>query len=222
MSESVQAKAEQARAEREAKATAKKQEEAQAHSEKIKADMQAFVEEGPEQANTYSHTCFGKRRRADLPWSAVDVEKVVGMTMGLQFESVLSLGVFPDGISYESYSGRGVLLKNPSNGAKIIVLHERLFADGGEGIVNGYSLDGIFVVDKVIQRTNRAKWRLVSIPSYAAGQTRVERFSSYLMNAMEQSKSVPETVDLGIHNPPDSMFDFTQTANGLFTQVKLE
>lgn len=113
VSESVRVKADEARVEREAKVKAKDDKAAQAHSEMIRADIEAFTDEGPEQVNTFSHTCFGRRRRADLPLSAVDVEMVIGMTLDLEFETVLSLGMFPDGINHESCSGRGVLLKNP-------------------------------------------------------------------------------------------------------------
>jgi len=216
VSESVRVKAERALVEREGKSKAKEEKAAQEHSRKIKANIETFAQEGPQQVDTFSHTCLGESRRADLPWSSPNVESAVASFLGLEVEQVLSLGVLPDGIREDELSGhgRGVLINNPETGAKIIVLHQRLFEDGGNGNLNGHAIDGIFVVEKVIPNSNRARWRRVPTPPYTDGQNRIERFATYLSHANEESKAVPEGVDLGIHNPPEPTITYTPTANG--------
>lgn len=220
--ESVILDAKQSLAERENKAKARASDESQKHAEMVHDNITAFINEGPEKVDTFSHTCHGKRRRADLPWTAEDVESMAASFLGLRMEQTLTLGMFPDGIdNRRGLSGRGVLLSNPENGAKIIVLHERLFADGGDGNKDGHAIEGIFVVDKVVRSSNRAKWREVSAPSsYPKGSNRFKRFKAYLARAKEQAKAIPQDIDLGIHNPPDPMLSFTPTAYGDMLNVK--
>lgn len=86
--------------------------------------------------------------------------------------------------------------------------------------MNGFAVDGIYVVDKVIRSSNRAKWRLVPVPSHPNGLNRLGRFEAYLSRAKEQAKSVPQDVDLGIHNPGDPKISFTPTKNGSFMNLK--
>jgi hypothetical protein len=79
-----------------------------------------------------------------------------------------------------------------------MVLHERLFADGGDGNKDGHAIEGIFVVDKVVRSSNRAKWREVSAPSSSSkGSNRFKRFKAYLARAKEQAKAIPQDIDLG-------------------------
>lgn len=115
VSESMIVNAKNAIAKREENAKAKEHEEAREHEQMVYRCVQAFINEGPEQVNTFSHTCFGKRRRADLPWFAEEVESRAATFLGLKMEETLSLMMFPDGISSEEAYGRGVLISNPEN-----------------------------------------------------------------------------------------------------------
>ncbi|CAB9515498.1 expressed unknown protein [Seminavis robusta] len=194
--------------ERKAKMTADAQ-----YKQKLQDSFVALANEPVDAINTYSKDCDGHRRRVDLPFSAPFIESCVAAMLELQYESELSLGMFPDGIDHEKYSGRGALIRYPSNGAKLIILHERLFEDG-DGNLNGHALEGIFVVHKVNRKKNRAVWRMVTKPNYRKNQSRLERFQSYLEEAKGQAMPVPEEVDLGIHNPGDFNLTFVSTPFG--------
>jgi hypothetical protein len=86
---------------------------------------------------------------------------------------------------------------DPTNDAHILVLFERLFADGEEGAGVGLHIG---VVDKIVNV--RAKWKLVREPnaSYSSDDNRIQKLIKYLRLAKEHAKSVPQTVDLGIQN----------------------
>lgn len=94
---------------------------------------------------------------------------------------------------------------DPTNDAHILVLFERLFADGEEGAGVGFHIGGVFVVDKIVN--GRAKWKLVREPnaSYSSDDNRLQKLIKYLWLAKEQAKSVPQTVDLGIQNLEGSL-----------------
>lgn len=90
----------------------------------------------------------------------------------------------------------------------------------GNGVGCGLHIDGIFVVDKVVKR--RAKWRLVREPLelYKANDNRNERLIKYAQLARHEAKPVPETVDLGIHNPGNPDLSLMSTAFGDHVSVK--
>lgn len=211
----VAAAAESAKQRDEAKAESDRQQEE--HIRELQASFLALFEEHPSEVNTWSQDCSGKRRRSDLPWSGPYVEEISAKLQNLEVDVELSLGMFPEGIPYE-FSGRGVLVSNPATRAKIIVLHERLFRDNGKGTINGHALEGIFVVDRVIQKEGKqkAKWVKVARPPALPQSNRLQRFQSYLSKAKEQAIAVPEDVNLGIHNPPDPVTGIIPTANGDF------
>lgn len=140
---------------------------------------------------------------------------VVGGSIGLSKVEDLSLNFYPDGIDPDKYGFRGLHFRYDNNGgARVIVLFERLFGEGGEGLGVGLHIDGIFVVDEVLK--NRAKWKLVKEPKhiYQPNHTRLSRLTTYLEQAKMIAKAVPETIDLCLDYQGDPKFSTTPTAFG--------
>eukprot|EP00554_Chaetoceros_debilis_P016532 CAMPEP_0194126002 /NCGR_PEP_ID=MMETSP0150-20130528/59760_1 /TAXON_ID=122233 /ORGANISM="Chaetoceros debilis, Strain MM31A-1" /LENGTH=551 /DNA_ID=CAMNT_0038819841 /DNA_START=63 /DNA_END=1718 /DNA_ORIENTATION=+ len=166
--------------------------------------------------------CRGKRLRVHVPTMIANnmIEFSAMHDAKLKKVQTLSLGMYPDGIDDSMYGFRGLELENLDNKARIIVLFERLFEGEGNGVGCGLHIDGIFVVDKVVKR--RAKWRLVREPLelYKANDNRNERLIKYAQLAKHEAKPVPETVDLGIHNPGDPDLSVMSTAFGDHVSVK--
>jgi hypothetical protein len=204
------------------------QREEQARNEydaEVQAALQAFINENPSKVKTMSEDCHGKRRRAYLPMHGIPCEMQVALSLDLEVETELSLGMFPAGIP-STISGRGLLVKvmgNTVNGsmdtaAKIMILHEKLFEDKGNGNLNGFSLDGIFVVDR--PTNNKIRWKRVAEPSDPPRDwNRYERFRSHLEKAIREAIAVPSNMDLGIHNPGDPHMTTMPTAAGNFMQL---
>lgn len=182
--------------------------------QRLKNSFQAMVEEEGYEA-PYSHDCSGKPRPAHFPFSAPFIQEMTAATLKLEYEMEVHLGMLPDGINHEDYSGRGGLIRDPATNAKILILHERLFADNGNGDLNGHALDGIFVVSKINRK--RAVWKKVDKPKHEKDQNRYNRFAHYLQVAKQQAKVVPEDVDLGIHNPTMPNMQMIPTPFGAFT-----
>lgn len=203
------------------------QQEAQERNEyvvKVQGKVTAFINESPSKVKTMSEDCYGNQRRAHLPIYGPTCEMRVAISMGLEVETELSLGFFPAGIP-STLSGRGLLVKDPYNtvdgcidtAAKIMILHEKLFADKGNGNLDGYSLDGIFVVDS---RFTKLRWTRVAEPTDPPHDwNRYERFWSYLEKAIREATAVSSSIDLEIHNPSDSRITTIPTVAGNFTQL---
>jgi len=181
-----------------------------------------FVHEPPDLCDSWAHCCRGKRLRVHVPTMIANnmIEFSAMHDAKLKKVQTLSLGMYPDGIDDTMYGFRGLELENLDNKARIIVLFERLFEGEGNGVGCGLHIDGIFVVDKVVKR--RAKWRLVREPLelYKANDNRNERLIKYAQLARHEAKPVPETVDLGIHNPGDPDLSVMSTAFGNHISVK--
>ncbi len=179
--------------------------------------FQRFAEESPDLCNSWAHDCMGKRLRIHVPTENADnFIAMLGYSIaGLELVQKLSLGMYPLGIDSKRHGFRGLELKNTNNGARILVLFERLFEQRGEGRGCGLHIDGIFVVDKVVA-SNEAKWRFVAEPSmsYLPQDNRRDRLLKRLQLAKKEAKNVPDSVDLGIHNPGDPMLSMTPTAYG--------
>jgi hypothetical protein len=137
--------------------------------------------------------------------------------------------MFPPGIP-DTNGFRGLLVKDPGNtvngsrdtAAKIMVLHEKLFEiQRNCSLNNGFSLDGIFVVDSTGGRTNSTiRWKRVAAPTDPPRDwNRYERFRSHLEKAIREATPVPSGIDLGIHNPGDPDITIIPTAAGNYTQI---
>jgi len=184
----------------------------------VRESLAEFKHEHPSHVETVWHNCYGRPRKAHLPLYAVEFERGIAQSMELKYEEELSLGMFPDGISEELY-GRGVLLSDPANDdAKIMILHERLFDNGGDGNLRAHALDGIFVVDSVVNR--KAKWKRVAEPvDYPGDYNRCSRFVAYLIRAKNLALSTASDVDLGIDNPGDPNLTMIETSAGKLLRV---
>ncbi len=218
---SVIAKAEKAKKKREDIENEVKQQEHNQLEEEFIENFQRFTEESPDLCNSWAHDCRGKRLCIHVPTvNANNMIAMLGTAMaGLIFVQNLSLGMYPLGIDGDKYGFRGLELKNTDNGARVIVLFERLFEQMGEGCGCGLHIDGIFVVDKVV--ANKAKWRLVPEPlmSYLPKDNRSDRLLRRLQSAKKEAKYVSNSVDLGIHNPGDPMVSITPTAYGNYIET---
>ena len=110
-------------------------------------DFTAYANEWP--GEHWAHDCSGKRLQIHVP--TVYADQMIGnigkLFLQLREVQIVSLGMFPDGIDPDKYGFRGTELKDPRTDARILVLFERLFADGGGGV--GLHIDGVFVVEKV-------------------------------------------------------------------------
>jgi len=117
-------------------------------------------------------------------------------------------------------SGLGLLVSDPENGAKIMILHEPLFADGGN-VLCGHAIDGLYVVGQIVQEgeKKRAKWR--SVPDCPAniGRNRFERLIARLQRAKDEAIAVANNVDLKIRNAEDSGIPTTPTPFGDYTPM---
>jgi SET and MYND domain-containing protein len=172
------------------------------HKEGLEEAYASFKSEPVTLVESYGHNCYGKRRRVDFPSEryAVGLQKKIFEEMEMTFEEEISLGMFPEGISSDDYCGRGIQSSDPVTGAKMLILHERLYANRGDGGAIGSSLDGIFVINRVVNQT--AVWNRVKEPRNTAGDfNRYQRFEAYLSHARNVAKAVPSDVELGIHNP---------------------
>jgi len=213
-----------------AERTIKKREElkiqqAAQRDQKLHADFDQtcveFVNESPSLCDSWAHDVEKKKLRIHVP--SVNANNIIvlqGRDTGLTKAVTLSLGMYPDGIDSERYGFRGIDFTCP-NGARIIVLFERLWSQGGCGQGVGLHIDGVFVVDKVVK--NRAKWKLVPQPTdlHQPDFNRRQRLALYLEIAKcEATVVLPEIVDLGIHNPGDPDLTMTPTAAGMYTSVE--
>lgn len=185
------------------------------------ACWKAMIAESPALVNITSYDCYVKKLPLDLPPFAPFVLAKVAARLELEYEMELNLGMFPEGIDFDfnQYSGRGGLIRNPSTNAKIIVLLESLFANGGEGELNGHFLAGMFVVNRIDSNTHKATWQIVPTPSYNADHNRLDRFQLYLQAAKGLAMAVPEDVDLGIHNPGMPNMKITSTPFGDYLSI---
>eukprot|EP00594_Rhizosolenia_setigera_P013055 CAMPEP_0178956732 /NCGR_PEP_ID=MMETSP0789-20121207/10453_1 /TAXON_ID=3005 /ORGANISM="Rhizosolenia setigera, Strain CCMP 1694" /LENGTH=503 /DNA_ID=CAMNT_0020638765 /DNA_START=139 /DNA_END=1650 /DNA_ORIENTATION=- len=193
----------------------KEQMEVQKYKEFHEALMK-FREEPPALCNSHAHDCMGKRLLIHVPSvNANNIIAIVGGTIGLSKVEDLSMNFYPDGIDPDKYGYRGLHFRDDNNGgARVIVLFERLFENEGEGLGVGLHIDGMFVVDEVLE--NRAKWKLVKEPKhiYQPNHTRLSRLTTYLEQAKMIAKAVPETVDLCLGYQGDPKFSTTPTAFG--------
>jgi len=183
--------------------------------------FEEFLHESPRLCDTWAHDCYGKRLLMHVPTvNANNMIEICAMTnMQLQKVQTLSLGMYPNGIDDKKYGFRGIDLRNPENNARILVLFERLFENHGEGLGCGLHIDGIFVIDKVVNK--KAKWKLVTEPFalYTPQNNRNERLLKYLQVAKDEAKSVPDSVDLGIHNPGDPDLTVLPTEFGDYLKI---
>jgi MYND finger len=170
----------------------------EAYQQRLGDSFWAMLDEEGYQAH-YSHDCVGKKKRADLPFSAPYILKVTAPLWGLEYETELNLAILPEGINQDLH-GQFTLIRDPATNATILILTERLFADNGNGEMNGHSLEGIYVVSKINKKKGKgeAVWKKVAEPIFRKDKNRYLRFVHYLQVAMEQAKAVPDDVDLGI------------------------
>ena len=107
------------------------------------------------------HTCEGKRRRSALAAGCALQLSAAAAACGLETEvSTTNFVFFPPGVEVES--GRGFYMRSlppqhvaagggPDGGGKgddglhLLVMVERLFADGGDGGLVAHALEGLFV-----------------------------------------------------------------------------
>ena len=182
-------------------------------------NFSAYANEQP--GDHWAHDCSGKRLQIHVP--TVYADQMIGnigkLYLQLKEVQIVSLGMFPDGIDPDKYGFRGTELKDPRNDARILVLFERLFADEGRGGGVGLHIDGVFVVEKVVR--GGAQWKLVPEPkaSYSSGDNRLHKLVKYLEVAKGRAKSVPETIDLGIHNPGDPNLSMLPTQFGNYFNI---
>jgi len=132
----------------------------------------------------------------------------------------------PEGIPQNLF-GRCLLLSCRDTGAKLMVMYERLFDNGGDADhptagITGIALDGIYVVKKV-RRMRRGKevavWKRVADDEsiFPQGSNRSQRFGIYLSIARTQAIAVDSDVDLRIHESNiEQMINMQPTANGTF------
>lgn len=182
-------------------------------------DFATYANEQP--CDDWAHDCNGKRLPIHVP--TVNADQMIGVIskfyLQLRQVQILSLCMFPDGIDPDTYGFRGIELVDQRSDAHIIVLFERLFADGGEGGGVGLHIDGVFVVEKVVN--GRAWWKLVPEPkaSYTSNDNRIHKLVKYLESAKGKAKSVPDNIDLGIHNPGDPMLSLIPTEFGNYVNI---
>ena len=183
-------------------------------------DFAAYANERP--GDHWAHDCGGKKLQIHVP--TVYADQMIGnigkLYLQLKVVQIVSLGMFPDGIDPDRYGFRGTELVDSRNAdARILVLFERLFANGGEGGGVGLHIDGVFVVEKVVR--GRARWKLVPEPkaSYTSGDNRMHKLVKHLELAKGKAKPVPQTVDLGIHNPGDPDLSMLPTQFGTYLNI---
>lgn len=181
--------------------------------------LTSYVEEQPKLE--WAHDCGGKRLQIYVP--SVYADQIIGnigrLYLDLKQVQMLSLGLYPDGIDPDKYGFRGIEFMDPRNDAHILVLFERLFSNGGEGGGVGLHIEGVFVVEKV--KKGKAQWVLIPEPtSYALFDNRFAKLVKHLELAKEKAKPVPETVDLGIHNPGDPELSMLPTQFGNLVSIK--
>eukprot|EP00581_Thalassiosira_minuscula_P007839 CAMPEP_0183705898 /NCGR_PEP_ID=MMETSP0737-20130205/2874_1 /TAXON_ID=385413 /ORGANISM="Thalassiosira miniscula, Strain CCMP1093" /LENGTH=497 /DNA_ID=CAMNT_0025933163 /DNA_START=154 /DNA_END=1643 /DNA_ORIENTATION=- len=198
--EKVIAKAQRKKKEKEDEEKSHNEQEREKAAKQFMENFTIYANESHNLGDCWAHDCGGKMLQIHVP--TVNADEMIGMIGKLYVQlrkvQMLSLGMLPDGIDPDKYGFPGIELMDPSNNAHIIVLFERLFADGG-GV--GLHIDGVFVVEKV--RKGRAWWKRIPEPkaSYASDDNRLYKLVKYLELAKEKAKPVHQTVDLGIHNP---------------------
>jgi len=219
--EKVSAKARKKFQEKEELEAKRHQEELEESTKQMMEDFAAYANEQPKIDGHWAHDCTGKKLQIHVP--TINADQMIGIMGKLYLQlrqvQILSLGNFPDGIDPDKYGFRGVELVNPQNDAHILVLFERLFLDGGEGAGVGLHIDGVFVVDKVVD--GRARWKLIPEPYalYASDDNRYYRLIKYLELAKEKAKPVPPRADLGINNPGDPDMSMIPTQFGTYLKM---
>lgn len=183
-------------------------------------DFATYANEPPG-GDHWAHNCYGKRLQIHVPTVHADqmIGNIAKLYLQLRQLQIIFLGMFPGGIGPDKYGSRGIELMDPTNDAHILVLFERLFADNGEGGGVGLHIDGVFVVEKVVKK--RALWKLVAKPicSYTSHDNRVHKLVKYLEAAKSKAKSVPQAVNLGIHNPGDPNLSLLPTQFGNYLNI---
>lgn len=199
----------------------------------VERAVENFMDEDASLVDSLSFNCFGERRRVDIPTCYAETILSIYATPhmatpddnGFTLEDKLHLGIHPEGIP-QDLSGRGLLLSCPGTGAKLMVLYEHLFNNGGDkhhptAEMNGLSLDGIYVVDKVKMKRGKkeAVWKRVvdDRTAHPPGSNRFQRVGFYMAFSKTQARAVERDVDLGIHQSNlEQLFNIHQTANGIF------
>ena len=221
VSEKTAAKAERKREENEEAEQIRRNEEEERAAKQFMQDFTMYANERDTDSEHWAHDCCGKRLQIHVPTIHADnmIVMISKFYLQLKMVQIVSLGMFPDGIDPDIYGFRGVELVNPMNDAHILVLFERLFANGGEGNGVGLHIDGVFVVDKVVKR--KALWKRIPEPKtlYASNDNRCQKLVKYLELAKKEAKSVPETVDLGVHNPGDPDLSLISTEFGNYVNI---
>ena len=219
VSEKVAAKAQRKVEEKAALERSHKSKECEQVKKQFEDDFTAYASEGP--GEHWAHDYSGKRLQIHVPTVYADqmIGNIAKIFLQLREEQIVSLGMFPDGIDPDKYGFRGTELKDPRTDARILVLFERLFADEGRGGGVGLHIDGVFVVENVVG--GAARWKLVPEPkaSYAREDNRLHKMVKYLELAKRKAKSVPEAIDLGIHNPGDPNMSLLPTQFGNYLNI---
>lgn len=217
--EKVAAKAQRKMEEKEELERRRIDQEREQTAKQFMEDFAAYANERP--GEHWAHDCDGKRLKIHVPTVYADqmIGNIAKLYLQLREVQILSLGMFPDGIDPDKYGYRGIDLMDPRNNAHVLVLFERLFADGGEGNGVGLHIDGVFVVEKVVQE--RARWKLIPEPKalHESGDNRLHKLVKHLELAKGKAKSVPRTVDLGIHNPGDPDLSMIPTQFGNYMKI---
>uniref|UniRef100_A0A7S4FTW1 Uncharacterized protein n=1 Tax=Eutreptiella gymnastica TaxID=73025 RepID=A0A7S4FTW1_9EUGL len=79
---------------------------------------------------------------------------------------------------------RGVELRNEATGASVLVMHTRLFGDGGEGELDGHALDAVYVVGA--KEEQHLVWKKVEQPPLGSNAN-VNRYGR-LQRLLQQAK----------------------------------
>ena len=221
VSEKVAAKAQKEMEEREELERKRNDQKREQETKEFMEIFTSYAQEQPKLGGHWAHDCDGKRLQIYVPSEYADqiIGNIGKLFLDLRQVQILSLGMYPDGIDPNRYGYRGIEFVDPSKDAHILILFERLFSNGGEGGGVGLHIDGVFVVEKVMK--GRAQWVLIPEPtaSYASDDNRLAKLVKHLKLAKEKAKRVPQTVDLGIHNPGDPNLSMMATEFGKFVSV---
>ena len=218
----VAAKAQMKKEEKEERERSQNDQEQEQTAKQFMEDFTNYTKEQRNKPGDHlAHDCCGKSLQIHVP--TIHADQMIGTIAKLYVQlnkvQILSLVMYPDGIDPDKYGFRGIELMDPKNNAHILVLFERLFENGGEGHGVGLHIDGVFVVEKVVR--GQARWKLIPEPeaSYLSEDNRLDRLVKYLGLAKERAQSVPETVDLGIHNPGDPSVSMMPTQFGNYLKI---